>query len=58
MTRQERSICQLWDTLRQKYPNAPDARLMKTTVERYRRDFKDDITAEDIVEALERRADG
>lgn len=57
MTRQERYICNIWDALRGTFPNAPDKRLMKRVVERYRKEYNDDITAEDIVSALEARAD-
>lgn len=57
MTRQERSICNIWDSLRGEFPHVPDKRLMVRAVERYRKTFNDDITAEDIAAALERRAD-
>lgn len=56
MTRQERYICRIWDALRGRYPNAPDKRLMARAVERYRKEYNDDITMEDIVNALEMRS--
>lgn len=56
MTRQERSICYLWDSLREKHPRMRDQALMARAVERYRREFHDDITADEILAALEARA--
>lgn len=56
MTRQEKALCELWDTLRGNYPSTSDQLLLQKTVELYRIRFHDDVTADDILNALERRS--
>lgn len=57
MTRQERCICALWDKLRENFPTMRDKALMEKAIERYAKEYKDDITADDILAALDARAD-
>lgn len=56
MTRQERSICSLWDRMRENFPTMRDKALMERAVKQYAKEYKDDITANDIMSALEARA--
>jgi len=57
MKRGEIMLCNLWDEMREKYPNAPDNRLMETTCVEYNRRYNSDVRTADLVEALERRSD-
>lgn len=50
-------MCELWDTLRGNFPGSPDKLLLQKTVELYRIRYHDDVTADDILNALERRSD-